>query len=287
MRKPSGLKAFIDTPPWEWPSDASQTFLEALSDRHATESERMLATQLAGDFTVINEALVNGLLSLLGDRTESEQLRARAAISLGPVLEYADTADFDDLDDLKITEETFHKIQISLEKLFNLQDDSKLVRRRILEASVRAPVDWHTGAISKAYASGDSDWMLTAVFAMQYVKGFEKQILESMKSSDLKIQNEAIQAAGNWELDAAWSFIVSLIKKAGTPKNLLCSAIEAVGSIRPNEAREVLGALARSRDPEIADIAQDTIMMAEGFSGDDDFDEEDDKDANDAKGWIN
>ena len=37
----------------------------------------------------------------------------------------------------------------------------KQVRRRILEASVRAPEDWHQNAIRAAYSSGDKDWMLT------------------------------------------------------------------------------------------------------------------------------
>jgi hypothetical protein len=48
------------------------------------------------------------------------------------------------------------------------------VRRRILEASVRAPQDWHRDAIRAAYASDDDVWRLTAVFCMRSVRGFER-----------------------------------------------------------------------------------------------------------------
>ncbi len=50
-----GLKIFIDTPPWEWPEDADKMFLGNLSDDQADESERLLAAELAGDSTVIND----------------------------------------------------------------------------------------------------------------------------------------------------------------------------------------------------------------------------------------
>jgi hypothetical protein len=49
------------------------------------------------------------------------------------------------------------------------------VRRRVLEASVRAPQDWHQEAIREAYSSGDESWRLTAVFCMRFVRGFKDQ----------------------------------------------------------------------------------------------------------------
>jgi hypothetical protein len=47
-----------------------------------------------------------------------QQLRAKAAISLGPVLEQAETDGFEDPDDVPITERTFRNIQDSLEKIY-------------------------------------------------------------------------------------------------------------------------------------------------------------------------
>ena len=265
------LKTLLDTPPWEWPSDAGKTFQAILTDPRANESDRLIAAELAGDFTVINDELADSLMEIIRRPGEPEGLRARAAISLGPALEHADTDGFEDPDDVAITERTFHKIQKSLQRLYFDNSVPKEVRRRILEASVRAPESWHPDAIRAAYSSGDNEWMLTAVFSMCWIRGFDVQILEALKSADADIQNEAVVAAGNWELAAAWSHVAALVQDAGTPKPLLLSAIDAVASIRPAEARTMLADLADSDDEEIAEAADEAIGMAEAASaGEDD-----------------
>ena len=58
-----------------------------------------------------------------------------------------------------------------------------------------------------AYSSDDEDWKLTAVFAMRSVRGFDGQILEALESENEDIHYEAVCAAGNWELEAAWSHV--------------------------------------------------------------------------------
>ena len=272
------LKTLVDTPPWYWPRDAGRTFQKILIDRRANESDRLVAAELAGDLTVINDDLAHTLLTVVCSADEPDQLRARAAISLGPVLEQADTDGFEDPDDVPITERTFRNILDSMEKLYLDNSIPKEVRRRILEASVRAPETWHQDAIRNAYSSGDKDWMLTAVFSMRWVRGFDDQILLALKSVDPEIHYEAVNAASNWELDAAWSHIVELVNDAHTPKPLLLAAIGAVSSIRPAEAREILVDLGDSDDEEIAEAANEAMVEAEAASGEED-DEEDE--------WIN
>src|SRR3546814_13787883 len=83
---------------------------------------------LAGDFTVINAELVDALLSILRSGDKPETVRGRAAISLGPVLEHADTEGFEDADDLPITERTLHRIPASLGKLYMDANVPKEVR---------------------------------------------------------------------------------------------------------------------------------------------------------------
>jgi hypothetical protein len=217
--------------------------------------------------------LADTLLTVVRSADEPEQLRAKAAISLGPVLEQAETDGFEDPDDVPITERTFRNIQDSLEKIYLDNSTPKEVRRRILEASVRAPEAWHQDAITYAYSSGDKEWMLTAVFSMCWVRGFDDQILVALKSADPEIQYEAVKAAGNWELDAAWSHIVELVNNPHTPKPLLLAAISAVGSIRPAEAGNILVDLAGSEDEEIAEAADEAMAAAEVAS-----DEEDEED---------
>jgi hypothetical protein len=274
------LKILQDTPPWDWPRNAGERFQEILRDQRASDSDRLVAAELAGDLTVINDELADSLTAIIGSRNEPEQLRAKAAIALGPALEQAETDGFEDPDEVPITQRKFRSIQASLQKLHFDNSIPKEVRRRILEASVRAPESWHPNAIRAAYSSGDKDWMLTAVFSMRWVAGFDDQILESLKNADPEIHYEAVEAAGNWGLDAAWPHLVALVQDARSPKPLLIAAIGAIASLRPAEAPGILVDLADSDDEEIAEAAEEAIGMAEAG-----LDEEDEEDVSGE--WIN
>jgi hypothetical protein len=263
------LKILLDTPPWEWPGNAAESFHEVLIDRRAKKSDRLIAAELAGDITVINEALADCLLEIVRNPEEPDPLRATAATSLGPVLEQTEIDGFgDDPDgfevdpeDRCISEPTFRKIQSKLQQIYFDESTPKLVRRRVLEASVRASADWHQDAIRAAYLSGDRDWVLTAVFAMRWVQGFDDEILEALTSTDPDIHYEAVEAAGNRGVKAAWPHIAALLRNARTRKPLLFAAIGAVANIRPEEA-SILMELADSDDEEIAEAAEEAIMMA-------------------------
>lgn len=268
-------------PPWQWPPDIGSTLLEVLRDRTANESEHLLAAEMAGEIVAINDDLAGGLLSIVGDAAASEELRARAALSLGPVLEQMDTDSIGDLPGLDddsfdappISEHTFHRIQQSLHARYLEDDIPKEVRRRILESSVRAPADWHRDAIRKAYSGGDRDWRLTAVFAMRFVSGFDDEIVASLDDPDEEVSYEAVNAAGAWEVDAAWPHVSALLTAPATDKVLLLAAIEAAGAIRPREAEPLLAELIDSDDTDIADAADNAMMMATS-PFDDDFDDE-------------
>lgn len=267
------LKIVKETPSLDRPEGTSKIFLDILRDNQAEETDRLRAADLAGDITVINDELVDILLSILQNGNESEKLRAKAVISLGPVLERADTDGFEDPDDVPITEGTFRRIQKSLRKLYLDAEVTKEVRRRILEASVCAIQDWHQDAIRAAYSSDDEDWKLTAVFSMCWVRGFDTQILEALGSDNEEIHYQAVCAAGNWEIDAAWSHVSGLVSSKETDKPLLLAAIDAVASIRPQEAEVVLVDLTDSDDEDIVEAAHEAMVIAEVFL-DEAFDEE-------------
>lgn len=265
------LKMLQDIPPWNWPEGAGRMLQEILHDNEADASDRLLAAELAGDFTVISDELLDILLSIVRSSKESEKLRARAVISLGPALEYADEDIFDeDFDEVPISEEMFNKIQESLHRLYRDAGVPKAVRRRILEASVRAPQDWHRDAVRAAYLSPDEDWKLTAVFCMGYINGFDDQILDALGSENPDIHYEAVCAAGNCELDAAWPHIAAVLDSSETDKPLLLAAIEAAGNIRPQEAAEYLLALTQTDDEDIVEAAYDAMAMAEALLDDED-----------------
>jgi len=268
------IKNLKDIPPWQWPTDAGQMLLDVLQDDQAPGSDRLLAAELAGDFTVINDELADALLSILLNPREPDGLRGQAAISLGPALEYAYVDGFEDPDDVPITEPMFRKIQGTLHKLYMDAQTPKEVRRPVLEASARAPEKWHKNAVAVAYRSEDEDWKLTAVFCMQFIRGFDKQILEFLKSQNPDIHYHAVCAAGNWEIDAAWPHIAALVTSEETEKELLLAAIEAAAFIRPHKASEILSPLLDSDDEDIVDAVYEVLAMAGEIHEDEEDDDE-------------
>lgn len=287
--KQTGLAVLEATPPWDWPEDARQTFETVLLNKEEPLSERLIAAELAGNFVAINDELAVALMEVLASPTEPETLRARSVISFGGVLERCDLNGFGDpYDPSPITEQVFEGIKRLLHMLYHDDGVPKLVRRRILEASVRAEEKWHKEAIRRAYASEDPEWVLTAVFCMQHIRGFEKEILESLNSKNELVQMHAIEAAGTWEVDAAWSHIYKLLENAETtPKKLLLVAIEAIAKIRNNTpSLEILNHLVDSDDKDVREVADEALSVAGAYT---DFDEDDlglDEDE-DASGWIN
>ena len=271
------LKTLKKTPSWEWPDNADGFLIGVLGDENADPADRMIAAELAGEFSVAGDKMADALLSVIKSNHENERLRTKAVSSLGPGLEYADMMEFEDPDDIMISEKTFKKIQGTLRKLYMDAGVSAFLRRRILEASVRAPQTWHQNAVRVAYKSGVEEWKITAVFCMRYVKGFDKQILESVKDRNPEIECHAIYAAGNWELNDAWPYIVSLLSAYKTPKNLLLAAIEAAATIRPSEASPLLRDLLDSDDQDIVDTVYEAVHTAEAI-GKNSFEEYDDED---------
>ena len=264
------LKILRDTAPWEWPKGAGKMFLAILRDPRADAADRLLAAGLAGEYSVINDALAAALRSILASAAEPPELRARAAISLGPAIEQADIEEFEDA--VPISQKTFRAIKQSLRKLFLDSAVPELVRRSILEAAVRAPQDWHTGAIRDAWSNSDLEWKRTAAFCMGHVRGFDQQILEALESPDPGIHYHAVRAAGTWEVEAAWPRVAALAD-SDTDKPLRLAAIEALSTICPLDSVDILANLADSEDPDIAEAACEAMSMAEGMLTDEDDDE--------------
>jgi hypothetical protein len=63
----------------------------------------------------------------------------------------------------------------------------------------------------------------------------------------------------------------------GIDKSLLLAVVEAVASIRPEEAPGVLGALADSDDEDVVEVVFEALAMAEAVARDEDDDEKPDE----------
>ncbi len=257
------LKTLAELAPWDWPEETGRVLLDALRDHGFRPSDRLIAADLAGSFVVVNDDLVAALTSIVANGEESDELRARAVISLGPALESGDTDGFDEDNGAPISERCFLETNQALRKLYRDPDLPKEVRRRILEASVRAPQDWHREAIREAYASADDDWKLTAVFAMEFVRGFADEILDALGSENDEIEYQAVCAAGARGLDAAWRHVSGILASDCDDKALLLAAIEAVASIRPKEAGMVLVDLTDHDDEDVVEAAHEAMAMSD------------------------
>lgn len=282
------LRSLMELPPWEWPEDARALVEKTLRDRGALEDERALAASLAGDLTLLDDELARELLALVKAEGEPERVRSAAALALGAALELADTDGFDDPDSACLGEALFGEVRRALQVVYADARASKLLRRKALEAAVRAPERWQEGAARAAWAERDDEWRLTAIFCMGFLRtGFEVQLLDALQSANAALRLEALRAAGRTELDEAWPYVEPILagasrKPTGDEKELLLAAIDAAASIRPGDAAELIEPLRRSRDPEVAEAAAEAHSMAlvmsvrGGEVEDDDEDEEDD-----------
>ncbi len=264
----SELQQLYDTPPWDWPKTADTLFLEVLQKHDGNAADRLIAAEMAGNFVVINDNLAEALLDIVEDSHESEELRSRAVISFGPVLDYIyfdmdEFAEVDEYNDVAVTEAMYQRIIKSLQKLYFDKTVPESVRRRILEASVRSPQSWQTDAVRAAYQSGKENWLITAVFCMTYLKGFEQEILEALQSKVPEIKYHAVQAAGNWAIADAWPEINNMLREQNADVDLLPAAIDAAVYIGHHQAMAALNDLLyRSSDnDDIIDAVHEALAM--------------------------
>ncbi|MEO8370515.1 MAG: hypothetical protein ABI806_15130 [Candidatus Solibacter sp.] len=272
-----------DIGPWEWPMGLERKLEPILRDKDGADPEqRVAAVSVAGDYTQINDRLADALIWIVENPAESDEIRADAAIAFGPALEQGYIEEFIEPENVPISEEIYDRIRDVLKRVYLDQSTPKSVRRRAMEGSIRAPDDWHEEEVRKAYASGDREWKLTAVFCMSHLRGFDKEILESLESDDPELHLEAVRAAGSFEIEAAWSHIADLARSELAEKELRIVAIEALSTLRPKDSLEILIRLSDDDDEDIAEAADEAQTMAVGFlekdEDDDVFDEEDDED---------
>ncbi|MCP5054487.1 MAG: hypothetical protein GY940_45385 [bacterium] len=270
----SALQVLVDREPWQWPGNAGELIAGVLVDKNAPEPDRFLAVQMAGNEIVMDDDMAGLLIDILRDPGESEDMRCYAAISMGPALEFGDTMEFDDPDDFFLTEEAFDNVRENLLDIYRDTGISKTLKRRVLEASVRAPMDWHEKAIEDAYSSDDPEWKLTAVFCMGHVKGFNDRIIESLDNTNPDILTEAICAAGNWEIKEAWPTIKEIFTTKGVDESLLITAIDASAFVNTVEASEFLNEFCLSDNEDIADAAEEALAMS-GFESNITYDDDD------------
>ena len=235
---------------------------------------------------IVDDALARELLRFARDPARGEEERGQALIVLGPALEECHDEESPDgaLEaappggegwwDLPLSDGGYREVAEELRRIYLDGGMPKLVRRRALEAAVRAPRDWHREAAATAWRSGDPEWRVTAVFAMGHLPGFEGEIDEAFRGEDPVVRQEAMLAAGRSPAgkDLGGSILdVAADRKASAEERL--TAIEALAELQPDGAFEVLDELRDDPDPEIAAAAEAALDELSVWADVDDLDD--------------
>jgi hypothetical protein len=225
-----------------------------------------------------------------------ERVRADVLIGLGPIIDEAGIDYGDDDDELlldpelgpAVSREMFDTIVREVRGVYEDESQPKLVRRRALEVLVRDPQPWLSSEIRRHFASDDPEWKRTAVFAMGYVTGFEKEIVAVVNAEQGQLLIEGVKAAGHMEVAGAAKRLRDLVNAKGTERDLRLYAIEALPHVDP-DSFDILDRLTRSNDEEVAEAAEAALeelslaesMDDEGWDDEEDDDEEDDDEEDD------
>ena len=271
------INTLQNIPAWEWPETARDEILGILRNRAAPAEERMLAVELAYEAVTDSDEGIAVLANIVADGTESEEMRGKAALAIGPALETAHSEGRGE-EGISVSEAAYRKVQTTLKDVYDNEAEPSELRRCAFEALVRAPEGWHQEAIRDAYDNLEEGWHRSAVFAMRFVPGFEDQILESLESEDEEVLFNAICAAAEREVRDAWPYIEDFLADEAIDKELLLAAIDATPFIAPNvdAATEALDALLMNDDQDIVDAAMEAVASVTAGDDDDEWDDEDD-----------
>ena len=234
----------------------------------------------------MDDEIADGFLAIAsGDA--SDEVRGDAIIGLGPILEECGDEYLEGEKPFFADEEmapplsfaAFERMRTGLRALYADESQPTLVRRRAFESLVRDPQPWHRDEIKRLAASGDKDWIRTAVFSMAYFDGFDEVTLAMLNHDDSELVFEAVRAAGARELTASAERMRFLARSA-EDRDVMMEAITSLPYVDP-DALDLLDELAESDDEDVAEAAEaarDELVMLASGEFDDDFEDEDEVD---------
>lgn len=163
---------------------------------------RMTAVRLLWEYEELD--LVPLFLGMM-ENDEDPGVRGAAAQGLG---RFVYLGEIDEL-----PEETLHDLE---ERLLRAArgDEAELVRRRALESIGYSSREEVTPLIETAYASGNREWIATALFAMGRSANdqWEERVIDMFESPHPMIRMEAARAAGELELKEAAPGLIELLE---------------------------------------------------------------------------
>jgi HEAT repeat protein len=126
--------------------------------------------------------------------------------------------------------------------------DTPLVRRRALEALGFSSLQEVVRLIEKAYTSDDTDWLITALFAMGRSANsrWKPQVLKMLSHIQPGVRAEAASAAGELEIRSATPLLLELLEDPDLDVRL--AAIWALSQVGGKGVRKALENLLETRD---------------------------------------
>jgi HEAT repeat protein len=240
-----------------WPKVSTkrrQALLEDLEELHVADDllcfEDVGRVALKDDDPVVRKLAINvlreyELVELLptfihmADHDPDAEVRAASAAALAAYIYMGEVED--------ISPQKLERVEDCLLKLAT-GSDTQLVRRRALEAlgfSSRKEVN---ELIDKAFASSDTDWLVTALFAMGRSANsrWKPQVMQMLSHQRPAVRAEAAGAAGELEIKTAVPKLLDLLEDVDIDVRM--ASIWALSQIGGPGVRPALEALLENTD---------------------------------------
>jgi len=244
-----------------WPRVAVERRISLLSDLElATEADSLLSFDTLAKFALDDDepnvrsraislmwesddpVFLDSLIEIL-DSDPSDLVQVSAAAGLGRFILMGE------LDE--IPKRLLELAVSSLQKKLSSKP-SKVVQQEILKSLAYTGSKDVNRQIEKAYADPDPTWKLTAVISMGRTadERWESNVLRDMESNVIAIQNEAVKAAGEIELESARLPLLDMLESGISDLELRLHVIWALARIGGEDVKESLQALIEEADDE-------------------------------------
>lgn len=183
----------------------------------------------------------------------AEEVRASAASGLGY---YVYLGEMEEINELLLDKVVNHLMVLMTGQ------DTRLVRRRALEALGFRTDDEIDDHIRSAYKSNDNDWIVSALYAMGRSANaqWERMVLEMFVNQDPQVQAEAVRAAGELELASAREPLMILLEDADDlDEDIFFNTVWSLSKIGGPGVRKRLEEIIENADEDVMEELGDAL----------------------------
>lgn len=188
---------------------------------------------------------------IMMEKDASPEVRAAAAAAMGSFVYMGEIEE--------ITARVLHRIEDTLLRV-TTGSDTKLVRRRALEALGYSSRDEVPPLIENAYGMKDPDWQISALFAMGRSADarWKSQVMARLDDTRPGVRAEAATAAGELELREAAKPLLKMLRDDDSDVRAAAIwSLSQVGGERAAEALELL--LEKTQDEDEVELIEDAL----------------------------